>query len=74
MEYIRCQQKVLPMRFAFAVSLSDTKSVLDVVRYSTALWGGLGNIIVPVWKKFPHKTLNGLSPAEKSLEYQKMQS
>ncbi len=43
------------MRFAFAVSLSDTKCVLDVVRYSTALWGGLGNIIVPVWKKFPSK-------------------
>ncbi|MBU0570226.1 hypothetical protein KKB40_05655 [Patescibacteria group bacterium] len=55
MEYIRCQQKVLPMRFAFAVSLSDTDGVLNAVRYSTALWGGLGNILVPIWKKFPSK-------------------
>ena len=53
MEYIRCQQKVLPIRFAFVVSLSDTKGVLEAVKYSTALWGGLGNIIVPVWKRFP---------------------
>lgn len=55
MEYIRCHQKVMPMRFAFAVSLSDTKEVLEAVKYSTALWGGLGNIFVPVWKKFPSK-------------------
>lgn len=55
MEYIRCNQKVLPIRLAFAVSLTDEESVLNAVRYSTALWGGQGNIIVPIWKKFPDK-------------------
>lgn len=55
MEYIRCSQKVLPIRFAFTVSLSDEESVLNTVRDSTALWGGLGNVIVPIWKKFPNK-------------------
>lgn len=56
MEYIRCNQKVLPIRFAFAISLSDD-SALDAVKYSTALWGGQGNILVPIWKKFPNKEL-----------------
>lgn len=57
MEYIRCQQNVRPIRFAFAISLSDKDSLLNAVRYSTALWGGIGNILVPIWKKFPSKEL-----------------
>lgn len=55
MEYIRCQQKVLPIRFAFLVSFSDGESVINAVKYSTVLWGGLGNTIVPIWKKFPNR-------------------
>lgn len=31
-------------------------------------------LVNDAWNYFPHKTLNGLSPAEKRLEYQKMQS
>jgi len=55
MEYIRCQQKVRPLRFAFAVSPSDKESIMEAVKYSTALWGGLGNILIPIWKKYPKK-------------------
>lgn len=55
MEYIRCNQRLSPIRFAFTISLSDTDSVLSAVEYSTALWGGLGNVLVPIWKKFPSK-------------------
>ena len=55
MEYIRCQQKVRPIRFAFTVSYADIESVMDTVRYSTALWGGVGSVIVPIWKKFPNR-------------------
>jgi len=54
MEYINCQQKVRPLHFAFAISLSDEKSIIKAVEYSTALWGGLGNIFIPIWKKFPN--------------------
>jgi len=54
MEYINCQQKVRPLHFAFAVSLSDEKSIMKAVEYSTALWGGLGNIFIPIWKRFPN--------------------
>lgn len=57
MEYIRCNQNVRPIRFAFAVSLSDTTSILNAVRYSTALWGGVGNVLMPIWKKFPSRQL-----------------
>ncbi len=31
-------------------------------------------IVNDAWNYFPHKILNGLSPTEKHLEYQKMQS
>ena len=55
MEYIRCHQKVRPIRFAFAVSPSEQDGFLSAVKYSTALWGGLGNILLPTWKKYPNK-------------------
>ncbi len=55
MEYIRCKQTLLPIRVAFTVSVSDSKSVIEATQYSTVLWGGVGNVIIPIWKRFPTK-------------------
>ena len=46
--------------FDNGLDVTDLKNVLELVN--------------DAWNYFPHKTLNGLSPAEKSLEYQKMKS
>lgn len=55
MEYIRCQQKVRPLRFAFAISPSDKENIIEAMEYSTALWGGYGNTLLPIWTRFPSR-------------------
>jgi len=52
---IGIRQQVRPIRFAFLVSLKKPETVDKAVQFSTALWGGIYNPIIPIWKRFPLK-------------------
>lgn len=53
-------------------SLTDIIAMFDSGQGATELENVL-ELVNDAWNYFPHKTLNGLSPAEKVLEYQQMQ-
>ncbi len=55
MESIIIQQRLRPIRLAFLTSYEKPETILESVNYSTALWGGKYNPIVPVWRRFPTK-------------------
>lgn len=58
MDYIRCYQKLTPIRIAFLISAnSNDDSFAQAVRYSTSLWGGKGNVLVPIWNKNSKKQI-----------------
>ena len=55
LESLKINEKLRPIRLAFLISCREPGSVLDAVKHSTCLWGGMFNPIVPIWKKFPTK-------------------
>ena len=44
-----------PLRLAFLVEARDKKSLMQVIEINSALWGGIYNFIIPVFKSLPHK-------------------
>jgi len=42
-----------PIRFAFLVRPNDKKSILEIFRINTCLWGGKFNPIIPFFKRVP---------------------
>jgi len=55
MESIHIQETVRPIRFAFLVSFKHPHTLSEAISYSTALWGGMFNPLIPIWRKFPFK-------------------
>lgn len=52
MDYIRCYQKLTPIKFAFLISTEASDDSFEkAIRYASSLWGGKGNILVPIWGK-----------------------
>ncbi len=50
---ITIEKKLRPIRLAFLVSKEDKKSLREVFRINTSLWGGIYNPIIPFFKKTP---------------------
>lgn len=44
-----------PLRLAFLVEARDKKSLMQIIEINSALWGGIYNIIIPVFKSLPNK-------------------
>ena len=47
--------RVRPLRFAFLVEPTDKASLKDVFELNSALWGGVYNFIIPVFKGMPRR-------------------
>lgn len=62
MKTIRVSQSVRPIRFAWLVTPPQPDTFDRAVELNTALWGGLHNPIVPIWRRFP-----SAHPASRSL-------
>lgn len=46
-------KKLRPIRLAFLVKKDDKKTLREVFRINTCLWGGVYNLIIPFFKKTP---------------------
>lgn len=68
MKSINIKNRLRPIRFAFLVRPSDKKSITEIFRVNTCLWGGLYNPIIPVFKRTPtwwsNDSLKRESPSE----------
>lgn len=59
-------KKLRPIRLAFLVGKEDKKTLREVFRINTCLWGGIYNPIIPIFKKTPknwenHRTRSSAS-------------
>jgi len=45
--------KLRPLKLAFLVDPNEKKAVLEAIKISTSLWGGVYNPIIPVFSKIP---------------------
>lgn len=53
MANIRIDLRLRPIRFAFLVKPDDAKSIFEIFRINTCLWGGMFNPIIPYFKRLP---------------------
>ncbi len=53
MKKINVDISLRPIRFGFVVNPTDSKSLLEIFRINTCLWGGMYNPIIPYFKKIP---------------------
>ncbi len=49
--------RVRPLRFAFVVEPNDKAGLQRISEVNSALWGGLFNFIVPLFRKVPERYL-----------------
>ena len=49
---------IRPIKFAFLVNPNDKKTLLEIIKANTFLWGGIYNPIIPCYKKRPRKLKN----------------
>ena len=47
--------RVRPLRFAFVVEPKDKAGLQKIFETSSALWGGVFNFIVPLFKQVPQR-------------------
>jgi len=50
---ITIAKKLRPIRLAFLVKKDDNRTLREVFRINTCLWGGIYNLIIPFFKKTP---------------------
>lgn len=51
--------RLRPIRIGFLVRPNDLESVRKIMRYCTAVWGGIYNPIIPVFRNPPKHWING---------------
>ena len=53
MEIINVNQTLRPIKLAFVVDYDDKKTILEVIRINSLLWGGVYNPIIPYFARKP---------------------
>ncbi|WP_172379772.1 hypothetical protein [Vibrio sp. Vb339] len=68
MKTINIKTKLRPIRFGFLVRPNDGKSIAEIFKVNTCLWGGMYNPIIPVFSRTPKWWSDGASRKEKPRE------